>query len=499
MAQQESDDASEGLFAMTALPQGASDSVKSSPRALATTTDSSDLSDKAKNNDEADGDDFFGDIGYNALVRDYNGACMDDSDLAEEFAKLQTRVEQCRRLRRTVHDLKADLGHAQKQTAAASLDDANKQRESDERMERIRKMEEDAIRIQDSVPTYEERCKSIECEKEELTRKINAGPGWTEGQNRERSSLVESIDRSRSEVAAKNGHLSDLRSQLEIAEKEAEASIKRRDQSMATIDALSAKNDNTQEQVLAIMQRVNEARRSTGVLVETKRMANEELTDLKAECDREKQMAEDAEQEVNNLHSAQKQCFKEHAEQTKLEETTLEELSRVLVENAEIDGGNKEKQKELLVISKERDNILNERAKASQLRKLIETKAKAADKERGALQEEADSLTIRTTKLENTDIPLARRETEVLKRDIKRQEHELGLIGRKIGLSQKAAERINDIIKSNENSLKSQLTELSGIKRTIVELQKARDSIVPDENRDGERLKRSLDVLQVNV
>ena len=72
------------------------------------------------------------------------------------------------------------------------------------------------------------------------------------------------------------------------------------------------------------------------------------------------------------------------------------------------------------------------------------------------------------------------------------------MVGRKIGLAQKASHRVLDLTKSNESTISIQETEISGIKRAVDELQKVRRSLAEEEGRDEQRLARIYDALQVS-
>jgi len=237
----------EELFSMTAVPS--SESVESA-------ADAGDNAVDNKDGGEAE-EGFFEDIGYNKFVADYNDASAKDFD--EEFNELKAKVDTTRQLQRTANDLKADLMQTQKQNAAASRQDAAKQKESDEKMEQIRKMEEDVYRIyNNSIPMQKERIKRLEYEKGGIESRIAEGDGWTDEQNSENSSLTDTIDHSRAELAQKHTRLDGIRSRLEKTEKEVEASIKRRDESIANIDTVNVKMDDARECVLAAKQQVSE-------------------------------------------------------------------------------------------------------------------------------------------------------------------------------------------------------------------------------------------------
>ena len=145
------------------------------------------------------------------------------------------------------------------------------------------------------------------------------------------------------------------------------------------------------------------------------------------------------------------------------------------------------------------NSLLKDRAKARKVRELIDAKTVTADKDRGVIQKDWDALNSSTTKLEYTYIPMAKKENEVLKRKIKRQEQELDLMNRKRLLRKKGSSRIDDIIKSNENMLLGQQAELISCKKAIYEINKTRGNLVSEESRGKDRLRRTYGVLQVST
>lgn len=170
----------EDLFSMTALP--------SSPTQTRTNVDE---------DENIAEDEFFEDIGYKKLVTECNalGAVGDDA-----LAELKAKAEQCKQLQKNVQALKADLDQLQEENATARRQDEAKQKESDDKMEAIRKMEEDTATITNSIPMKEEEIRKIEGENDDIKRKIAAGSGWTETQTQERARLTQAIDDRRSQV-----------------------------------------------------------------------------------------------------------------------------------------------------------------------------------------------------------------------------------------------------------------------------------------------------------
>ena len=174
------------------------------------------------------------------------------------------------------------------------------------------------------------------------------------------------------------------------------------------------------------------------------------------------------------------------------------DLQKIRCENKEIEESNTIEQKELQIISKERDHLRKERAKASKLRELISERTATVNKGKDQLENEIDLLAISTSKIEST-FPIAHKEVEVIRREIKRAEHEYDMLSRKVGLSKQSSTRVAHIIQSNESTLLSQQNELVGINKAVDEMQRARTKLFAEESRDDERLKRVYEGVQVSV
>jgi hypothetical protein len=132
------------------------------------------------------------------------------------------------------------------------------------------------------------------------------------------------------------------------------------------------------------------------------------------------------------------------------------------------------------------------------MRELINAKTSGADKERGVLQKEIDSLAMSTSMLESTSIPSAwkeMKEIEVLKKEIKRHNQSFNPVNRKIGLSKKGSVRVAQMIKANENTLLSQQIKLVVINKTVNKLQKEERELVLEGKRGKESLNRIYELL----
>ena len=358
-------------------------------------------------------------------------------------------------------------------------------------------MEEETKKIHNAIKKHEEHTTEMESEIDTVEQRIAYGPGPTDEQVQKKCDLSSAIDQYRSNAKQNSIRITDLKSEIERTEKEVEVSIKERDQSIANLNAVNDMIDSAEERQQNAALQLKKAKRSREILAEKLSVAKKGLADLKDELDGDKQIIHDCEQEIEQLLKAQQSCTKEIEVLGQTEDKTTQELLRTRSENKEIEEGNHDKQKSLELIHKDNDNLNKERAKENKVQELIAAKMATTDKERAIHQNKADIIRINITKLE-LEIPAIKKETEVLKRDIKRADHEFELISRKIGLSRQGSSRVADIIASNKNTMLSQQAELTGISRAICELQKDRETLILEESKDEERLKRIFEMLQVS-
>ena len=214
------------------------------------------------------------------------------------------------------------------------------QTESDEKMERIRKMEEDTQKIHNAITKHKEHIEEMESENNTVQRRIAYGPGPTDEQIQKKCTLSNAIDHYRSNAKVHSIRLADLKSQIERTEKEVEASIKERDQSIANLEAINGMIDIAREREQNAALQVSEAESSREILIETLRVAKIDLADLKTELDGDKQIIHDCEQEIEELQKAQLSCTKEIEVLGQTEDKTTKELQRIRSENKEIEEGN---------------------------------------------------------------------------------------------------------------------------------------------------------------
>jgi hypothetical protein len=322
-----SDDTASAVFAMTALSDGGQS--------------------------EDDDCDFFDDIGLNRLVVEFGKVPPGDPIVSELFAKLMARADRCRGLGALIDDRRARLLEESRYCEIARRDEAERQKASDGMMEHIRKMEEDAIRMENSMPMMEERARELERIIGETNRSIALGSGWTKEQQSKRLELSDAIDRGRCEATENNVRLANLRSWLGSMEKEVEASIRQRDQSVESLERVSAQISEEQQKEQAVLLQCHEAERSKGVLAETLRVAEIDLEDMRAEYVNDTKAGDDCEREVEDLRKERELCSRESEALRESEDEVSKELKVIISENTEIEAGNVTKRRQLDALTKE--------------------------------------------------------------------------------------------------------------------------------------------------
>ena len=449
---------------------------------------------KEDNEEESD---FYEDIGYNKLIEDLQStsSCKQDDEL---ISKINEKVSQCRQLEQSIREQTQELAAAKQKTTTLQQQDTEQQKQSDEGLGSIRKMEETTLRLNNEIPTHEKRINDLASELEHNKVRIEQGPGPTNEQQFKKTTISNALECSRANATENNIRLTNLRTNIKEMETEVETSIKQRDESVTALETVSSNLCIAKEQQQAALSQVKETERSKEILVETLRVAQSDLSDAKNEHDSEQKALQRVEEEVEELRVSQQNCSNEYEVLGKKEDAVVKELKSIQLSNKDIEVGNSNEQKQLDMISKERDVLDKERAKASKLRELIAAKTNTTDKERAQYQKEVDTLSSNIAKVEN-DIPILQKDVDVVKRDIKRTDHEFDMVSRKIGLTKRGSSRVQDILKSNENTLLTQQTELIGIKKAMKELQQAREMLVGEESREQGQLKRIFEVLQVSV
>jgi hypothetical protein len=319
-------DTASGVFAMAALPDGGQS--------------------------EDDDCDFFEESGFNRLVVEFGKCPPDDPPVSELFAKLTARADRCRVLQASIDDRRARLLEETRYCEIARHEEAERQRESDSMMEHIRKTEEDAVRMENLMPMMEECARELERVIGETNRSIALGPGWTEEQQGKRLELSYAIDRGRCEATENNVRLANLRSRLGLMEKEVEASIRRRDQSVESLERVSAQISVEQQKEQAVLLQCYEADRSKGVLVETLRVAEIDLADMMAEYVNDTKAVGDCEGEVEDLRKERELCSRESEALRESDDEVSTEIKMIISENMEIEAGNVTKRRQLDEITK---------------------------------------------------------------------------------------------------------------------------------------------------
>lgn len=170
-------------------------------------------------------------------------------------------------------------------------------------------------------------------------------------------------------------------------------------------------------------------------------------------------------------------------------------MSKIRDENEGIKADNESKQTDLKSKELQLHSLKKDRAKISKQIELIKDKTDENDKESAKLECELNKLKIGIDQIEQTELPMTRRDCELLKRQLKKVENEQGMVQRKQILAIKSAEVIDDLIASNESTLKTQESELNALKTSIQAEKKAKERLDSEQSKSDQMLKQKNGII----
>lgn len=252
-------------------------------------------------------EDFFADIGYYQFLNELEQNSL-DARSQEVFSKLQSKVKECQQREKSVGELELNLKQARLETAEASRRDAVDQKRNDELVDEIRAKEEYVNTIHSSMEEKRVLVERMEMENEELKRKIDVGPGWTESQLKEKARLSEEIQSNRKEADILNHRSADLRSSLENLEAQVKEAIKQRQEAIRHLEAVEIKIDEAEERNIVEEQKVNEAEKNLQLSEASLQHLEDDLASVKKESEEEMAAVEHLNQEMEELQLALSGC-----------------------------------------------------------------------------------------------------------------------------------------------------------------------------------------------
>lgn len=406
-------------------------------------------------------DEFLEEIGYAEFVKSFSDE--GDPNLTDLFSRLQSKADECKVLKQMTDELEAKLSIAREETAAANAKDAVQQRECAAAVEQIREIEERAGMIENAlIPKERQWIQEMEATNDKLRQKIAQGPGWTENQENERVSLATLYEQSQEEVTDLDVRMAQLKEQVRAEELKVESSVKSRDELNSQLDLLEQDIMRANQLLLAEKERVFATSERNKVAIEVSlKQVNSDLKDLCNKRDEAKEDGDRIANEVESIRATMTTVSKDHNSLVKSHEITVDELTVIRRENAEINGVNNEMSKSLEQKRAEHHELLKQRAKLAKMRELIENKVVETEEERKALEKEMTHLNIDTANMEN-ELPMIAKENESIRRQIKRFSMELEVISRKTDLTKRGARTAKDLSKSHESTIKTQENEITG-------------------------------------
>ena len=447
--------------------------------------------DDAKSKDIAE-EDILEDVGYYELLKQRDIILQGNPEQAELFSKLQSVANECNTLQQSIRSLGKVLVVAREEAAMSTGIDATEQKESDNKMEIIRCMEDRVATIENiSIPQELQRKTDLESDNRRIQSLIDKGSGWTPEQKEERGQLKAKLDQSQRERTEATSNLADLRSKINEKEVEVDTAVKTRDELNCNLDKIETKIINAEGELRSNRNAVEEAKRNQTALEATVEQSNSELKDLIKERDEAKDVAKSIVKERSIISTKSSNVMKELDNLVDNNSNLLDELKAIKKENLEVNAQNEAMKKVLELKRREHQDVLELRAKMAKLRVLIEQKCDDTDQTRKSLEKERNTIHFDTVQLE-TEIPMQAKENEALKRLAKRHLKEVELLNRKREITCRGCDMAKELINSHQSTLKTQENEILGIKMDIRQHEASQSQTDAEINRDEETLKKIL-------
>lgn len=425
------------------------------------------------------------------LLKNKNNA---DNDNGNDNAKLQSQLSsllsdvreadaKCSQIQQRINEAQCDILVIREEAVAAERA-KNMMANSVKRVDAdIASNRELIASRQKSIDDKNAKISDIRATNEALQKDIDSGSGWRPDQEAERGSLITAVEKGRNELESAQSQLDTLRSQvlsMEDSVRHAEAS---RDEAFAELKATSDKIDTLNKDKDISQQRKNRMESDL-----------EDVKKLKKEC-------EDRLSEKNNALQQEQERLAVSERRLKEAKVTMESLSRKnditlreikslcdkrqrqVQSNTEAESTNTEMRLTAQSREKELHDIAKDITAMKKQHDLVTERIDATENDRMAYESEVDRLKLEISKIENSEIKLARKENESHRRQIDALEHESAMLQRSLDLTQKDASVVHDLIKTNESTVKNLDNELS----VVVAANKNHQTIIQNLEKEKKR------------
>lgn len=318
---------------------------------------------------------------------------------------------------------------------------------------------------------------------DELKAVISRGSGWTDEQLQTKQNFKDSIDAGNACLDAKlreNEELREELAKLQQAESEARDQL---DAKHAKIDELNAQADAKRDEAareLKVKQNLELELQQLQAEMESKvQTMNEKEEQKKAEDD----LLAETEQQLRDSKKEMEKYLRDYEKLYRETQTKTKELETLTAQNDQSDKDNELKKKALAEKEKQLAAMIADRVKIEKDTEALSKKIEATDKQREQWEDERDDLKQKINQITNTDLKMAWREGEALKKQLETLHRERDILTRKLGSSEKTVSVIDDLIKVNENTKKNLENEINGYKSSVKAQREQIETLVRDRER----------------
>ncbi len=171
-------------------------------------------------------------------------------------------------------------------------------------------------------------------------------------------------------------------------------------------------------------------------------------------------------------------------------------MKKLQDENRQIEADNESEQKDLESKKLQLHSLNKDRAEISKEIKLIKVKTDESGREKAKLECDVNTLKIGIDQIEKTELPMTRKECELIKRQLKKVGNEQGIVRRKHILAKNSSELIEDLVASNESTLKTQESELKALNTSIQEKRISKEKVDTEQINSDQLLKLRNDIIR---
>lgn len=438
-------------------------------------------------------------LGIGRNDSDNDSSSDNNNEIKRQLSSLLNDIREaeanCCQIQERVDEAQCDILVVREEAMAA-------QRAKNDTAKSIKRVEADIASIEENISSRQQsiddknaRIANVKATNEALHKDIDAGSGWRPDQEAERRSLIAAIEKGRNELDSAQSQLDAMRSQvmgMEDSVRQAEAT---RDEAFIELKTISVKIGALNKERAIGQHRKRRMESALEDVKARKKECDDTLVEKNGALQEEKESLAVSERRLKEAKGTMESLSRKHDVLLREIKILYDKRQRQVQSNTEVESANAERRLTAQIREKELQDIARDIATMKRQRDLVMEKIRATEKDRLSYEGKVDRLRLEISKVENSEIKLARKEDESRRRQIDALERESAILQRSLDLSQKDASLVHDLIKTNETTVKNLDNELNGVAAAIKHHQTIIQSLAKEKERhenDGRKAQKQL-------